>query len=192
MEKETHPAGDRIALLIIDMINDLEFDGAAAVLDQAEAASHAVLRLKAVARKAGAPVIYVNDNFGRWSDDRRQITAHASRMGVRGADISRRLAPRDDDIFVIKPQHSGFYGTNLQVLLPSLGVTRLVLVGMAADLCVLFTAADAHMRQYRLWAPGDCLVPSRPDRLAPALDILRDGLAADVRLSSQLDHALWR
>jgi len=189
---QSHPAGDRIGLLIIDMINDLEFDGAPAILDQAEAASHKILDLKRAAREAGAPVIYVNDNFGRWSDDRRQITAWASRPGARGAAITRRLAPDDDDIFVIKPQHSGFYGTNLQVLLPSLETTRLILVGMAADLCVLFTAADAHMRQYRLFTPGDCLVPSKPDRLTSALEILRDGLDTDVRPSGEQITELWR
>jgi nicotinamidase-related amidase len=189
---QSHPAGDRIALLIIDMINDLEFDSARSILDQAEAVSHKILEVKAAARRAGAPIIYVNDNFGRWSDDRRQITDWASRPGARGGGIARRLAPDDDDIFVVKPQHSGFYGTNLQVLLPSLAATRLILVGMAADLCVLFTAADAHMRQYRLFTPGDCLVPSKPDRLTCALDILRDGLDADVRPSEEQIAELWR
>lgn len=186
-----HPAGDRPALLIIDMINDLEFDGAAAILDQAEAASLVIHDLRATARRCGAPVVYVNDNFDRWSDDRRQIVERACRAGTRGASISRRLAPADDDVFVIKPQQSGFYGTGLPVLLPSLGATRLVLVGLAADLCVLFTAADAHMRSYDLWTPPDALVPSRPGRLAPALEILSEGLGADIRPAACLDAAFW-
>lgn len=186
-----HPAGDRPALLIIDMINDLEFEGAAAILDHAEAASHVIRDLRAIARRCGAPVIYVNDNFDRWSEDRRQIVERACRAGARGASICRRLAPADDDVFIIKPQQSGFYGTSLPVLLPSLGATRLVLVGLAADLCVLFTAADAHMRSYALWAPRDGLVPSRPGRLAPALEILSDGLGADTRPATCLDASFW-
>ena len=92
-----------------------------------------------------------------------------------------RLAPADDDNFISKPQQSGFYGTSLPVLLPSLGATGLVLVGHAADLCLLFTAADAHMRSFDLWTPRDGLVPSRPGRLAPALEILADGLGGDTR-----------
>lgn len=186
-----HPAGDRPALLIIDMINDLEFEGAAAILDDAEAASHVIHDLRATARRCGAPVIYVNDNFDRWSEDRWQIVERACRSGARGASISRRLAPADDDVFIIKPQQSGFYGTSLPVLLPSLGATRLVLVGLAADLCVLFTAADAHMRSYDLWTPHDALVPSRPGRLAPALEILSEGLGADNRPAADLDAAFW-
>lgn len=173
------------------MTNDLEFEGAAAILDQAEAASHAIGALRATARRCGAPVIYVNDNFDRWSDDRRQIVEGACRAGARGASISRRLAPADDDIFIIKPQQSGFYSTSLPVLLPSLGATRLVLVGLAADLCLLFTAADAHTRAYGLWTPRDCLVPSRPSRLEPALEILSGGLDADTSLSDFLDEGFW-
>lgn len=185
-----HPAGERPALLIIDMINDLEFEGAAAILDQAEAASHAIGALRATARRCGAPVIYVNDNL----TDGLTIVADrggACRAGARGASISRRRAPADDDIFIIKPQQSGFYGTSLPVLLPSLGATRLVLVGLAADLCLLFTAADAHMRGYGLWTPRDCLVPSRPSRLEPALEILSGGLDADTSLSDFLDEGFW-
>jgi nicotinamidase-related amidase len=79
----------------------------------------------------------------------------------------------------------------LQVLLPSLGATRLVLVGLAADLCLLFTAADAHMRSYDLWTPRDGLVPSHPARLEPALEILSDGLGADTRPAACLDAKFW-
>lgn len=77
------------------------------------------------------------------------------------------------------------------MLLPSLGATRLVLVGLAADLCLLFTAADAHMRAYDLWTPCDGVVPARPERLGPALEILADGLGADTRPAARLDAAFW-
>ncbi|WP_260929178.1 cysteine hydrolase family protein [Novosphingobium sp. 9] len=66
------------------------------------------------------------------------------------------LQPAPADYFIIKPQFSAFYATNLPVLLPQLGASKLVLSGIATDICVLFTAADAHMRDYDLWVPSEC------------------------------------
>ncbi len=54
-----HSAGDRPALLIIDTINDLEFEGAAQILDQAAAASLVMRDLRATVRRCGVPIIYI-------------------------------------------------------------------------------------------------------------------------------------
>jgi nicotinamidase-related amidase len=68
-----------------------------------------------------------------------------------------RLRPKPDDYFVLKPQHSGFYGTPLELLLDHLSIHTLILTGFATDLCVLFTANDAHMRGFHLVVPKDCV-----------------------------------
>src|SRR5688572_19878399 len=66
----------RVALLVIDMINAFDFDGAEAMLPRALAAAKATAALKRRARKADVPVVYVNDNFGKWRSDFRSILAH--------------------------------------------------------------------------------------------------------------------
>jgi nicotinamidase-related amidase len=126
--------------------------------------------LRETAERAGVPVIYVNDNHGQWHSDRSRIVDHC-RTGA-GRRIIARLAPKPDDYFVIKPQFSGFYATNLPVLLPTLGVSRLILTGIAADICVLFTAADAHMRDYALWVPADAVASSEVRHRDWALGIM--------------------
>jgi nicotinamidase-related amidase len=108
-----------------------------------------------------------------------------------GGELARRLAPRDDDFFVIKPQFSGFYSTNLPVLLPKLRASRLVLTGVAADICVLFTAADAHMRDYQLWTPADAVASKSGQRTRWALEIMRDAMQADIRPTDELSLAEW-
>ena len=61
-----------------------------------------------------------------------------------------QLLPEKDDYFVLKPKHSAFYQTNLEILLNYLGVRTLIMTGMAADICVLFSANDAYMRDFRV------------------------------------------
>jgi nicotinamidase-related amidase len=171
------PAG-AAALVIIDMMNRLDFAGGEALRPAAEAAGERILDLRAQATEAGVPVVYVNDNHGDWHEDRAAIIAKATEDGYPGSDLARRLLPRDEDYFVMKPQFSGFYNTNLPAILPRAGVSRLVLTGIAADICVLFTAADAHMREYELWVPADAVASEDPQRTRWALDIMERSMGA--------------
>ena len=179
------------ALLIIDMINDLEFPGGAALFPQARMASQPIRALSEAARRSGVPIVYVNDNYGQWHSERSLIVEHCARDGARGRELVELLKPDDDDYFVIKPQFSGFYSTNLPALLPRLGARRVILTGMAADICVLFTAADAHMREYELWVPGDCVASADPQRTRWALEIMKDSMNAEIRSTEDLPFADW-
>jgi nicotinamidase-related amidase len=185
------PAPGGVGLLIIDMINDLGFEGGEAIRAEAEAVAATLVRLRAWADALGAPTVYVNDNYGQWRSDRSRIIEACLRPDRPGAAIVRRIAPRADDYFVIKPQFSGFYATNLPVLLPKLGVSRLVLTGIAADICVLFTAADAHMREYDLWVPADAVASEDEQRKQWALGVMRTSMGAETRPTGELALADW-
>jgi nicotinamidase-related amidase len=185
------PAPCHAALLIIDMINDLEFADGAAMFTQAWDTSHSIRALRQSSRAMGVPIVYVNDNYGQWHSERSLIVEHCTRQGARGRELVERLKPEDGDFFVIKPQFSGFYSTNLPALLPRLGARRLVLTGMAADVCVLFTAADAHMREYDLWVPNDCVASPDPQRTRWALEIMKNSMKAETRSTTELDMSEW-
>jgi nicotinamidase-related amidase len=133
----------------------------------------------------------VNDNYGQWHSERSLIVEHCSREGALGRELVEMLKPEENDYFVIKPQFSGFYSTNLPALLPRLGAQRLILTGMAADICVLFTAADAHMREYDIWVPKDCVASSDPQRTIWALEIMRSSMKAEIRSTSKLSLTEW-
>jgi nicotinamidase-related amidase len=143
-------------LLLIDVINDLEFDGGEKLLPHALPMAAALAALKRRAKAARIPVIYSNDNFGRWRSDFRKLVQHCLEDRVRGKDIVARLIPEEDDYFVLKPKHSAFYKTNLDVLLKYLGTRTLILTGLAGDNCVLFSANDAYMRDFKIIVPSDC------------------------------------
>lgn len=183
---------DGAALLILDMITEMDFRGSEAMLAEAGIAADAIVRLRDAADQAGIPVIYVNDNFGEWHSERSRLVERVLQSDRPTRTFVERLTPRETDYFVIKPQFSGFYATNLPVLLPKLGVDRLILTGMAADICVLFTAADAHMRDYRLWVPADAVAAEAPERREWALDIMRNAMGAETRPTSKLDLRDWQ
>lgn len=180
--------GDRAALLIIDMINCFEFNGAERIKPAALAAAEVIRRLHGDIEQRGWPIIYVNDNFGEWHSEKSRLVDKA--LGRRNR-ISELLKPDDADYFIIKPQFSGFYATNLPVLLPKLGVSRLILTGIATDICVLFTAADAHMRDYSLWVPSDAVAAEETERGRWALEIMATSMGAEIAAYGDLALDAW-
>jgi nicotinamidase-related amidase len=146
-----------------------------------------IVALKERCGKAGIPTIYVNDNFGHWKSDFRKIVKHCRRDKVRGEPVARALQPEEDDYFVLKPKHSGFYATSLDLLLEHLTAKILILTGIAGDNCVLFTAHDAYLRDYRLVAPRDCIVSVEPRHNTEALEHMERVLKVDTRPSEELD-----
>ena len=186
---EAAPGGT--ALLIIDMINDMDFEGASGMAPAAKAAAIAIAKLRDEADRCGVPVVYVNDNYGQWHSERSRLIEHVMRDDSGGHELVRLIEPRDNDFFVIKPQFSGFYSTNLPVLLPKLGASRLILTGLAADICVLFTAADAHMREYDLWVPRDTVASLSEERTGWALEIMENSMKAEIRPTTELALDAW-
>jgi nicotinamidase-related amidase len=174
------------ALLLIDVINDLAFDGSEALVAQAEAMAASLARLKRRAAAAGVATIYVNDNFGQWRSDFRRTVAHCTAQSSPGRRVSRRLRPTARDYFVLKPKHSGFFDTTLDTLLETLHIRRLILTGIAGNICVLFTANDAYMREYSVFAPVDCIVSNTAADNDHALHQIETVLKGNLAVSTRL------
>ena len=174
------------ALLLIDVINHFDYPGGRALSRRALPMARRLAALKRRARRVGIPVIYVNDNFGRWRSDFRSIVAQCARPDTLSRPIVELLAPDEDDYFVLKPKHSGFYATALDTLLRYLGSETLILAGLTAESCVLFTAADAFLRDFRIVVPRDCVASIDPQEKTRALQRMAKLLDADVRASPRL------
>jgi nicotinamidase-related amidase len=168
------------------MINPFTFEGAEKMLPDAIAAAERIAALKGRMKKARLPTIYVNDNFGKWRSDFRKLVAHCLGSSCRGKSITRMLCPEENDYFVLKPKHSGFYGTPLELLLEFLGVRRVILTGIAGNSCVLYTASDARMRGFKLTVPQDCVASMRSEENAAALEHMKKMLDADTPRSEEL------
>ena len=169
------------ALLVIDVVNDFAFEEGPATLAAAIPVARRIRALKRAARRAKIPTIYVNDNFGQWRSDFRSLVARCLRRASRGRPVIRALRPDRRDYFILKPKHSAFFSTPLELLLEHLGVRTLILTGLLADSCILFTAQDAHLRGYRVVVPSDCVAARSPEDQRRALRQLERGLGADIR-----------
>src|SRR4029450_2850245 len=186
-----HHAPDQadLALVLIDVINDLEFDGGENLLTRAMPMAHALAALKRRAKACGIPAIYANDNFGRWRSDFPKLVQRCLHAGVRGRPIVAQLLPEEDDYFVLKPKHSAFFQTNLEILLDHLGASSLILTGIAGDICILFSANDAYMRDFKLAIPSDCVVSQEAESNHQALALMQRVLKANIKPSSELEFA---
>lgn len=180
------PDNAETALLLIDLINDLEFDGGDKLLGNALPMASALAALKRHAKAAGIPAIYVNDNFGRWRSDFRKLVQYCLDNSVRGRPVVRQLVPEEDDYFVLKPKHSAFFQTNLELLLKYLGATELILTGIAGDICVLFSANDAYMRDFGIFVPSDCVASQDAEQNRQALALMQRVLKANITPSTEL------
>ena len=180
------PDKSEVVLLIIDMISDFEFDSGDKILPFAEAIARNIAALKKRAEKAGVAVVYVNDNFGKWRSDFTKQLKHSQSKSVRGHKIARLLAPKKDDYFVLKAKHSAFYSTTLDLLLAYLGAKKLIITGVASDICILFTANDAYMRDYYLHVPGDCVAATDEQTNEATLRYMERVLKADIKPSTEI------
>lgn len=178
-----------VALVLIDVINDMEFEGGEALLRNALPAAKKLSQLTRRARDAGVPVIYVNDNFGKWRSDFRQQLGHVLEDGVRGEPIAKLLRPREEDYFVLKAKHSGFYSTQLDLLIDYLQVRTLVLAGFQTDICVLFTASDAYMRDLEILVPSDCSAAATVEHHQRGLEHMSRVLHAETMPSDEIDFS---
>ena len=186
------PDTSAVALLLIDVINDLEFDGGEDLLAAMLPLAERIAALKRRAKEVGIPVIYVNDNFGKWQSDFRKQVAHCLEDDVRGRPVAELLKPDDEDYLVLKPKHSGFFSTTLDTLLTYLKAKTLILTGVAGNICVLFTANDAYMRDYHLVVPADCVASNTQEENEHALAQMAKVLHADITPSTELDLAELR
>lgn len=171
------------ALLLIDVINDFEFPRGDELFEQAKEIAPKIARLKKRATDAGIPTIYVNDNFGRWQSKFDEIVRQCLKPGTRGKEFVEQLLPGDEDYFVLKPKHSGFHQTPLEILLKHLGAKRVILTGVSTNSCVFLTASDAYMRDMEIAVPADSVAACDCHDHECALTQMKEMLKVDLSCS---------
>src|SRR5579871_923510 len=144
------------ALLLIDVVNHFEFPDGRRLLRNALQIAPLLRRLTERARRAKIPVIYVNDNFGQWLSDSTKLLRYCLREECAGKPFVEIICPEAKDYCVLKPMNSAFYQTPLELLLREVGAISLVMAGLATNGCVLCTAHDANMRNFKVTVVSDC------------------------------------
>lgn len=175
------PRSPRV-LVIVDFINPLNFPGAEKLARPALAAARATVRLRERLAAEKVAVVYANDNYGAWQSDFQSMVSQLAAGDDTSGEIARLLAPGPRDITLLKPRHSAFYCTALELLLREMGTRELILAGLATDMCVQMTAADAFLRGFEgVWVPPECTAAETPQAKAASIRYMRDVLKCDVR-----------
>ncbi len=173
----------REALLIIDMLNDFVLEGAPLEVPETRRAISHIRREIDAARREDKPVIYICDTHA--PDDREFSKfgwpAHAVK-GTKGAEVVEDLKPRPEDIIIEKTTYSGFYRTNLEETLQRLGVEGLRLTGCVTHICVMFTASDAVLRDYKVTVVGDSVAGLEEEDHNAALRIMKNVMGVKIIL----------
>jgi nicotinamidase-related amidase len=182
----------KTALLIIDLVSDYRFEDGAQIARKALPATRKLAALRSRALRAAVPNVFVNDNFGRWKSDFRQLVTRCAQTGCAGAPILRLLAPTANDYSVLKPTHAGFFGTPLDRLLAQLRSDTLILTGISAHQCVLFTANEAYLRDFNLIIPRDCVASKTERQRRSALEYFESVLHAAIPASSAIHFVKTR
>ncbi|HSI84533.1 MAG: cysteine hydrolase family protein [Candidatus Methylacidiphilales bacterium] len=167
-----------VVLLLVDVINHFDFPGSEDLLAEAEDVAPQIALLAKAARQKDVPVIYANDNFGRWRSNFESLIEECSEG--KGAHLVKPLLPLREDYFVLKPKNSAFYATTLDLLLRHIGAQTIILAGYAGNNCILFTAHDAYLRDYKLVIPRDCVCSESKRDNDDALRHMQDVLKAET------------
>lgn len=169
---------------MIDVLTTFQFPDGKAILHNAFSIRDALANLKARARKLRIPVLYVNDNFGDWRSEKEVLIGRC--LESTGAEFVQPLVPDSEDYFVLKPLHSAFYMTPLEVLLRHLDVETLILTGLTSTSCLSATSHDANMRGFDLLIPSDCSCARTTKEHREALSQLEANVGAKITPSSTL------
>ena len=168
----------RRALVVIDMINTYDHEDAERLRESAEEVVPVLGELVERARAAGAPIIYVNDNFGEWRSDHRALVEEAV-SGEHGS-LVEPIVPDEDAMFVVKARHSIFYETPLEYLLDQEDIEEVVLTGQATEQCILYSALDAHIRHIPVVVPREAVAHIHEDLAEAALRMMEVNMEAEI------------
>jgi nicotinamidase-related amidase len=181
----THlPVSERV-LLLVDFINPLNFPGGEQLAPAAVDAARATAALKERLAGEGVAVIYANDNYGIWQSDFHSLVSACLGMEGPPSEIARLLYPQAEDLTILKPRHSAFFASPLDLLLSEMRARELIICGLATDMCVQLTAGDAFLREYRVWVPADCNAAESREAKETALAYMAGILRCDTAPSSR-------
>jgi nicotinamidase-related amidase len=179
------PDSCTVALLLVDVINDLAFPNNRTLLTQIPQMVRSLAALKERCRKRRIPTIYANDNFGKWRSNFRGVLDHCLES-PKGRILGEQLAPTEDDYIVLKPKHSVFFATPLDILLSHLATRTVILTGLTTNACILTSASELHVRDINLFVPCDCVAGLTPAAHRAALGVMKKNFDADTRPSNVL------
>jgi len=169
------------ALLIVDMLNDFVREGAPLEVPDNRKILPNVMREIDKAHAEGTPVIYVCDTH---APDDREFSKFGwpphGVKGTKGAEVVDELKPADGDIILEKTSYSLFEGTPLDEILENFGIKSIRLTGCVTNICIMFGAYEAVLRDYEVTVIEDGVAGLDPKDHQAALRNMKNVLDAKI------------
>ena len=180
------PDRSNAVLILVDVINDLDFPNNRELVRGSRRLAKSIARLKLRCKRVGIPVVYVNDNYGKWRSDFSAVLKHSVREGSPGREMVRLLAPEPDDYIILKPKHSAFYASPLETILAYIGARNVIVSGLTTNACVSLTVADLYVREFKIFVPQDCVQALNSTDHRRALQLMKTSYGANTIVSSRI------
>ena len=175
---------EKPAILVVDMLND--FVTGALACDRGKAIVPATAALLDAARNAGVPVIFCNDAHIAGIDRELKLWGDHAIAGTKGAEVIPELKKSEKDFVIPKRRYSGFFQTDLDILLKELGVKTVVMTGLHAHMCVRHTSADAYCLGYDVVVAKEATVSFTEEDYVNGLAYLKTCYGADAYTNEEL------
>ena len=172
------------AIIVVDMLND--FVTGSLACDRGKAIVPALAKLADAARANGVHVIYANDNHLKGVDGELKLWGDHAIRGTAGAEIIPELSAKETDFVINKRRYSGFFETDLDLLLRELKVDTVIVTGLHAHMCVRHTAADAYFRGYGVVVPQDATDSFTEEDYTSGIKYLKDVYGAKITTTEEL------
>lgn len=168
----------KYAVLVVDMLNDfvtgaLKCDRGLAIVPKTKA-------LLEGCREKGVPVIFCNDAHLKNIDHELALWGEHAMLGTKGAEVIPELALCEKDYVVPKRRYSGFFQTDLKLLLDELGVNTVIMTGLHTHMCVRHTSADAYQYGYDIVVAKDATDSFTEEDYLYGIKYLKETYAAEI------------
>ncbi len=176
---------EKTCLIVVDMLNDFVREGGALVVPDAKELIAPQQMLLERAREEGIKIVYLADHHLPDDDEFSKWPPHAIR-GTEGAEVIDELRPEEEDRLIPKRRYSGFFGTELDLILRENDIENVILVGVLTDICVMYTSADASARGYNVTVVEDATASVTKERHQFALNHMKEVHGTTLMITEEI------
>ncbi|MDO4987873.1 MAG: isochorismatase family cysteine hydrolase [Synergistes sp.] len=175
----------KYAVIVVDMLDD--FVNGALACERCKEIVPALAALCDAARAKNVPVIFSNDAHIKGVDKELKLWGDHALAGTPGANVTSELhADTARDFILPKRHYSGFFGTDLNLLLKDLGVDTCIITGVHTHICCVHTAADAYQYGYDVVLPDDTTTAFTENDYINGMKYIKEMYGARICKSSEV------
>ena len=149
----------KTALLIVDMVHDFTDPEGKVFYKQNREVLPNIKKVLDECRKKNILVIFFRHSYRKNKFDKNLINMRPNCIeGTGGDEIDSMLQVDEEKDYVIKKRrYSGFFGTDLDLILRENKIENVIITGTKTNCCIRSTVTDAYYLNYNVYVVSDCV-----------------------------------